>query len=78
MTIVMTGFMTQYCMTTARGASDPGSMSHVIDACDVMSLFYCRCSGIDENAAASSTPGVSVADVTSTDDVVARMGGLSY
>ena len=74
-TVVVTGFMANYCVvTTSRMAHDLGfKVVYVQDAADGPVLLQLL-SEVDENKAIPFYLGVSVADVTDTEDVVARLG----
>ena len=73
-TIVVTGFMAQYCsVTTSRHAHDLGfKVIYVQDANDGPILPQLL-SGIDENAAIPLYLGIAVADVTSTSDLLTAL-----
>eukprot|EP00457_Paulinella_chromatophora_P011160 gb/GEZN01011288.1/.p1 GENE.gb/GEZN01011288.1/~~gb/GEZN01011288.1/.p1 ORF type:complete len:318 (-),score=42.29 gb/GEZN01011288.1/:217-1128(-) len=77
-TIIVTGFMTQYCaVTTTRHAHDLGfRVVYAQDACDGPKLLELL-SGVDENHIVPFYLGISVADVTTTADIVARLSRLT-
>ncbi|MEW6584980.1 MAG: isochorismatase family protein [Nitrospirota bacterium] len=74
-TVIITGFMTQYCSTTAtRHGHDLGfKMIYVSDANDGPQVEVLL-GGPDENAAMSLWLGIPVADVTSTSELITRIG----
>jgi len=74
-TIIITGFMTQYCsVTTARHAHDLGfKVIYVTDANDGPAILEAL-SGIDENKFVPFSLGVAVADTTDTASLLWRMG----
>lgn len=75
-TVVITGFMTQYCsVTTSRHAHDLGfKVVYVQDANDGP-LLQELLSGIDENAAVPFHLGIAVVDVIKTDEFLANLEG---
>ena len=74
-TVVVTGFMTQFCVTTtSRAAHDYGFRVVVAeDALDGPKLLE-LISGIDENAAIPFYLSIAVADVTTSEDLVENFG----
>ena len=73
-TLVVTGFMTQFCVTTtARHAHDLGY--RVIIPTDTIDgpILQELVSGIDENAAIGLYLGTAVGDTTSTEELVGRL-----
>eukprot|EP00931_Biecheleriopsis_adriatica_P060984 TRINITY_DN36646_c0_g1_i1.p1 TRINITY_DN36646_c0_g1~~TRINITY_DN36646_c0_g1_i1.p1 ORF type:complete len:304 (-),score=48.61 TRINITY_DN36646_c0_g1_i1:10-921(-) len=75
-TVIITGFMTQYCsVTTARHAHDLGfKVVYVEDGNDGPILLE-KLSTMDENKFVSFTLGVAVADTTSTEAVLKSLQG---
>jgi len=75
-TIIITGFMTQYCsVTTARHAHDLGfRVIYVSDACDGPILAQLL-SGVDENAIVPFHLGIAVVDVTTTEELLDLLPG---
>lgn len=73
-TIIVTGFMTQYCsVTTSRHAHDLGfRVIFVSDACDGPILAQLL-SGVDENAIVPFHLGIAVVDTTTTAELLSRM-----
>eukprot|EP00756_Hemistasia_phaeocysticola_P046873 Hpha_TRINITY_DN20717_c0_g1::TRINITY_DN20717_c0_g1_i1::g.33382::m.33382 len=75
-TVVVTGFMTQYCcVTTARNAHDLGfRVVFANDATDGPVLAELL-SGVDENKIIPFYLGIAVADVSTTDEIIASLSG---
>lgn len=73
-TIVITGFMAQFCsVTTSRHAHDLGfRVVYVNDANDGPQLLQLL-SGVDENEFIPFSLGIAVADISSTDEVIENM-----
>lgn len=73
-TIIITGFMTQFCsVTTSRHAHDLGfKVVFVSDACDGPILAQLL-SGVDENAIVPFHLGIAVVDTTTTEELLGRM-----
>ena len=73
-TIIITGFMTQFCsVTTSRHAHDLGfKVVFVSDACDGPILAELL-SGVDENAIVPFHLGIAVVDTTTTQELLSRM-----
>jgi len=73
-TVIVTGYMTQFCcVTTSRHGSDLGfRIVFVSDACDGPILAELL-SGVDENKIVPFHLSIAVADLTTTDEVLAQL-----
>jgi len=78
-TIIVTGFMTQFCsVTTSRHAHDLGfKVVFVSDACDGPILAELL-SGVDENKIVPFHLSIAVVDTTTTDELLSRMPASRY
>ncbi|KAL1526827.1 hypothetical protein AB1Y20_015519 [Prymnesium parvum] len=75
-TIIVTGFMTQYCsVTTTRAAHDLGFRTLFVTDANDGPILQQLLTGVDENLILPFYLGIAVADVLSTEEVLKSING---